>query len=172
MCIPASRDPSYPRNSERRIRLYEQAGDRLRQRLNLTSGTRAEIGEERAPPPAREPRIIAHRRVHYSCFPAPIELRDKPGDGGLICSPRGASTRSGTPPAQQPTAVAVALLKDLAIIPLQRPKGDREAGRDVPTASAHLWRLRRDLLAFRRAHRNWERIDFDTEVYCADSPKG
>ena len=107
---------------------------------------------------------------HVRSYASPIELRDKRGRLRVnLIAERYINAIRHLPTAQMLTVSAVALGNDLAMIPLQRLQGDREAARDVGAAFVRLWQLRRSLLAFRLRHRNWERIDFDTEVYCADS---
>lgn len=108
---------------------------------------------------------------HVRSYASPIELRDKRGRLRVnLIAERYINAIRHLPPAQLLTVCAVALANDLAMIPLQRAKGDREAARDVGAAFARLWRLRGGLWRFRRRHQNWRAIDFDTEVYCADSP--
>ncbi len=107
---------------------------------------------------------------HVRSYASPIELRDKRGRLRVnLIAERYINAIRHLPLAQLLTVGWVALLNDLAMIPLQRAKGDREAARDVGAAFARLWRLRRALLTFRWRHRNWRAIDFDTEVYCPDS---
>ena len=108
---------------------------------------------------------------HVRSYASPIELRDKRGRLRVnLIAERYINAVRHLPPAQLLTVAGVALLNDLALIPLQRLKGDARAAADVGAAFARLRRLRRALWRFRRQHRNWERIDFATEVYCADSP--
>ncbi len=108
---------------------------------------------------------------HVRSYASALHLRDKRGRLRVnLLAERYINALRHLPPRQLAVIVAVALADDLTMIPLQRLKGDREAARDVGAAFARLWRLRRDLLAFRRRHTTWRTIDFDTEVYCPDSP--
>jgi GT2 family glycosyltransferase len=107
---------------------------------------------------------------HVRSYASPIELRDKRGRLRVnLIAERYINAIRHLPPAQLLSVAGIALLNDLAMIPLQRVKGDTWVAADVGAAFARLWRLRCSLRRFRRQHRNWERINFDTEVYCADS---
>lgn len=109
---------------------------------------------------------------HVRSYASPIELRDKRGRLRVnLIAERYINAIRHLPAAQLWTVCAVALLNDLALIPAQRAKGDREAARDVGAALARIRGLRRALLRYRWRHREWRRIDFPTEVYCPDSPR-
>ena len=107
---------------------------------------------------------------HVRSYASPIELRDKRGRLRInLIAERYINAIRHLPAVQLWTVCMVALLNDLVMIPLQRAKGDREAAHDVGTALARVWGLRRALLRYRWRHREWQRIDFDSEVYCPDS---
>jgi len=108
---------------------------------------------------------------HVRSYASPIDLWDKRGRHRVnLIAERYINAVRHLPAAQMLTVVGIGLLADLARVPYQLIRGDRQVLPAVATAFARLVALRTGLGEYRRTHHDWEWIDFATEVYCADSP--